>query len=168
MTVLKNAGDKVKYGSIGKAIKNTNIWIKNKGSKVVKPFETGEIVFSGQNIFGGYAQNCNDLKKFKKNKSFNTGDLGFYDESGFIYIKGRKTRFIKIKGIRIDLDEAESRLKNKLNIDIKISGKDNCLNVYITKKVKKGSTEYKNFMMEQSGELTVVLKHQQHNLLDYQ
>ena len=39
-----------------------------------------------------------------------TGDLGYKDKDGFIYINGRKKRIFKLNGLRYSLDEIE---KNK-------------------------------------------------------
>tara|TARA_B100001250_G_scaffold413206_1_gene446577 strand:+ start:441 stop:1838 length:1398 start_codon:yes stop_codon:yes gene_type:complete len=104
-----------KSESIGKAIKDSKFELINeKNKKIKKPFETGEIIYHGNNVSLGYGYNIKDLFKgdFNKGKLF-TGDLAYKDKEGFYYIVGRKNRISKIFGIRIDLDEIEKNLKKK-------------------------------------------------------
>ena len=136
MAVLKNPQIKKRYGSIGKPIYGTKMSIFKNKKKVLTPYVSGEIVFQGDNIFGGYAENYKDLKTFKDLNSYFTGDLGYYDNDGFFYVDGRKSRFIKIKGLRMNLDEMESKLKKNLNLECKILNKDNSLVLFIEKNLK--------------------------------
>ena len=136
MAVLKNPQIKKRYASIGKPIYGTKMSIFKNKKKVLTPYVSGEIVFQGDNIFGGYAENYKDLKTFKDLNSYFTGDLGYYDNDGFFYVDGRKSRFIKIKGLRMNLDEMESKLKKNLNLECKILNKDNSLVLFIEKNLK--------------------------------
>ena len=61
----------------------------------------------------GYAYNLRDLSYKEDIKILKTGDYGWKDKDGFFYIKGRKDRFIKNFGHRINLDEIDSLLKDK-------------------------------------------------------
>ena len=59
----------------------------------------------------GYAKNSNDLKKgdINKKKLF-TGDIGYQDKDKYLYIVGRKKKFIKFFGKRLDLKQIEDFL----------------------------------------------------------
>ena len=70
---------KKKLLSIGKAIPGGKINIINN-----------EIVYYGKNIYGGYSSDKKDLHNFKKINLLKTGDIGYKDKDGFIYITGRK------------------------------------------------------------------------------
>jgi len=95
---------KKKIGSIGIPIPNGKISIDARNS---------EIIYKGKNVSLGYAQNYKDLGKGDKNKQIlKTGDIGIKDKDGFFYIKGRKSRMVKIYGHRVNLDELEVLLKN--------------------------------------------------------
>ena len=95
---------KKKIGSIGIPIPNGKISIDERNS---------EIIYKGKNVSLGYARNYKDLGKGDKNKQIlKTGDLGKKDKDGFFYIKGRKSRMVKIYGHRVNLDELEVLLKN--------------------------------------------------------
>ena len=91
-------------GSIGKPIKNGEFIIDD---------ETGELCYKGPNVFGGYAEGFENLKTFEHIEILKTGDLARKDEYGYYYITGRLKRFVKLFGIRINLDDIESILKNK-------------------------------------------------------
>lgn len=92
-----------KKGSIGKPIKNGQFNIIS---------ETGELVYEGPNVFGGYAEKVEDLATFETNKKLHTGDIAEMDTDGYYYIKGRLKRIAKIFGNRVNLDEIEQLLKN--------------------------------------------------------
>ena len=74
----------------------------------------GEIVFYGENVCLGYAESIKDLYKgdLNKQKLF-TGDIGMYDKNGLYFITGRKNKFIKISGFRINIEDIERFLKFK-------------------------------------------------------
>ena len=54
----------------------------------------GEICFRGPNVMLGYYNNQEETDKVLKDDWFYTGDLGYIDEDGFIYITGRKKNVI--------------------------------------------------------------------------
>ena len=97
---------KKKISSIGIPIPGVNLFIKDNKDK-------GEICFSGKNIMMGYANNYEDLSKNERFKKYCTGDIGKKDKDGFFYVIGRKDRFVKIFGHRINLDEVDSQIINE-------------------------------------------------------
>lgn len=70
----------------------------------------GEVVFTGPNVFGGYATTAVDLLDFNFSCRLETGDIGYIDDDGYLVLTGRKKRFIKLFGHRIGLDELEVHL----------------------------------------------------------
>ena len=94
----------------------------------------GELVYKGKNVSLGYAECGNDLIKDDENHGILiTGDMAKRDNDNFYYIVGRKKRFIKIFGNRVNLDETERMLKNIVS-DCACTGKDDHLIIYITEK----------------------------------
>ena len=98
----KRLGEKM--SSIGKPIKN--------GVLSIDP-ETGELIYEGPNVFGGYAVRPEDLTTFSNDRRLKTGDIGARDSDGYFSITGRLKRFVKLGGVRMNLDEIELLLKNQ-------------------------------------------------------
>lgn len=70
----------------------------------------GELVYRGPNVMMGYAQSADDLANASGPDVLRTGDLACLRANGNYYITGRKSRFSKILGLRISLDEVEQWL----------------------------------------------------------
>lgn len=72
----------------------------------------GEVVYSGPNVSLGYAAGPEDLARGDERRGvLETGDLGRLDAQGFLTLTGRKSRFSKVFGLRISLDEVEQRVR---------------------------------------------------------
>ena len=70
----------------------------------------GEIVYTGPNVMMGYAQSRAELSLGDRlGGVLLTGDLGYLDTDGFLYVTGRSKRFAKLFGQRINLDSLEAR-----------------------------------------------------------
>ena len=120
-----------KIGSIGKALKGGTFELYDeKNKKIKKNNQVGELAYIGKNIMLGYANNSKDLQKNKKLKVLFTGDLGYRDKDGFYFLVGRKSRYIKIYGVRVSLNNIEEEL-NKKNINNAVVGEDNKLKIFI-------------------------------------
>ncbi|MBL8772704.1 MAG: AMP-binding protein [Phenylobacterium sp.] len=72
--------------------------------------EAGELVYRGPNVMMGYATAADDLARGRDLDELHTGDLAVRSADGLYRITGRKSRFAKIFGLRISLDEVEARL----------------------------------------------------------
>jgi acyl-coenzyme A synthetase/AMP-(fatty) acid ligase len=73
-----------------------------------------------------------DLQKGDENKGvLFTGDIAKRDEDDYYYIVGRKKRFIKLFGNRLNLDETEQLLKSIIT-DCACVGEDDLMEIYIT------------------------------------
>ena len=82
----------------------------------------------------GYAENGDDLILDDVNKGrLSTGDFAKKDENNYYYILGRKNRFIKLFGNRVNLDETERLLKVLLP-DCACIGADDKMVIYINER----------------------------------
>jgi len=121
-----------KIGSIGISIPKGELKIINDGIEIINPNEIGEIVYKGDNVMLGYAETLDDLSKGDELNSFlSTGDLGYKDEDGYFYVTGRMKRFIKIFGLRINLDEVQKMIENHFKISVACTGKDELLKILV-------------------------------------
>jgi long-chain acyl-CoA synthetase len=100
-----------KLGSVGLPIPGGKIKIQIDGELTTKSNQIGEIIYSGPNVMMGYANLREDLEKPDMlNSILGTGDLGYLDEEGYLYVTGRMKRFSKLFGLRINLDDIEQLL----------------------------------------------------------
>lgn len=103
-----------KIGSIGIAIPGGIFHImEDEHTEITKPNIPGELCYEGPNVTLGYAQGAEDLARGdERHGRLLTGDIAYVDEDGFYYITGRKKRFVKIMGKRVNMDEIEQLFKN--------------------------------------------------------
>lgn len=81
--------------------------IDQQGEEIGGPEQSGELVYQGPNVMMGYATCPQDLAKGKEVKLLHTGDLASRNSAGLYRIVGRMSRFCKLFGLRISLDEVE-------------------------------------------------------------
>ena len=85
--------------------------------------DDGEIVFSGPNVMLGYAHEPADLALGRTTDVLRTGDLGRLTPEGLLQVVGRRARFVKVLGHRVDLDTLERRLRAGGH-DVRCAGRD--------------------------------------------
>ena len=124
-----------KCGSMGIAIPGGRFHlIDGNGAPITAPGVTGELVYQGENVTLGYAERGEDLSKGdERGGILQTGDMAKFDEDGYYYITGRKKRFLKIYGNRVNLDEVDALVKETFPaLDCASTGVDDHLYVFIT------------------------------------
>lgn len=125
-----------KYGSMGIAIPGGTFELIDVDGNVIKePDIVGELVYRGDNVTLGYAQKGEDLIiGDERNGCLVTGDMAKADADGYYYIVGRKKRFLKIFGNRVNLDETERIIKSAFpGIECACGGVDDKMSIYIVK-----------------------------------
>ena len=124
-----------KCGSMGIAIPGGRFYlIDTEGNVISNHHVTGELVYEGENVTMGYAECGEDLiRGDERNGVLQTGDMAQFDEEGYFYIVGRKKRFLKIYGNRVNLDEIDRLIKGSFdNIDCATAGLDDHMFIFIT------------------------------------
>ncbi len=123
-----------KYGSMGIAIPGGRFELFDAKGNVIQDADTvGELVYYGENVTLGYAQTRSDLKLGdERGGMLVTGDMAKRDEDGYYYIVGRKKRFLKMYGKRVNLDEIERMLKDKYaDADCACAGTDDHMYLFL-------------------------------------
>lgn len=124
-----------KFGSMGKVIPGGRfVLIDVNEQPITVPEQVGELVYEGDNVTLGYAQCREDLVKGdERHGRLVTGDMARMDADGFYYIVGRKKRFLKIFGNRVNLDEVDQLVKGRFGgIECASTGTDQKMKTYIT------------------------------------
>lgn len=123
-----------KKGSMGIAIPGGKFkLIDTEGKEIRAPYTTGELVYKGRNVTMGYAECGEDLiKGDERNGILVTGDMAQFDEDGYYFIVGRKKRFLKIYGNRVNLDEMDRLIKGKFELDTACTGVDDHMYIFLT------------------------------------
>jgi len=123
-----------KIGSIGKPIPGGRLSLLDENNhKIDKPFIEGELIYEGDNVMLGYAEESYDLEKDNKILQLRTGDLGYLDNDGFYWLTGRIKRFIKLAGYRFNLDDIETFLRDN-KIESAVIGIDDLLVIAVIDK----------------------------------
>lgn len=74
----------------------------------------GEIVYRGPNVMMGYAVRPSDLARGPERDHLHTGDLGRIGPDGLLEVIGRRSRFVKPLGVRVDLDQLARQISSGL------------------------------------------------------
>ncbi len=99
-----------KFGSIGKAIPNVDLFIADDNGVELPQGKEGEIVAKGSNLMVGYWNDPIETEKVLRNGVYYTGDIGVMDEDGYLFVVGRKKDMIKVGGERVSAKEVEEKL----------------------------------------------------------
>ncbi len=105
--VAVNSPGKVKFHSVGTPVKGCQVMIDKTENE-----ETGEILVKGDNVMMGYYNNPEATAEvFTEDGWFRTGDIGYMDDEGYIFITGRKKNVIILSnGKNVFPEEIEEHL----------------------------------------------------------
>jgi acyl-CoA synthetase (AMP-forming)/AMP-acid ligase II len=93
--------------------------------------DVGELIYRGPNVMMGYAEHPSDLAAGADLTELATGDLARRTSEGLYEIVGRRSRFLKIVGLRVDLGEVERMLAGE-GVEAVCAGDDERLVVAVT------------------------------------
>ncbi|MBM3939562.1 MAG: long-chain-fatty-acid--CoA ligase [SAR202 cluster bacterium] len=95
-------------GSIGKPLADIEVRVVDEDGKPVAGGVTGEIVARGPRLMRGYWGQEAETARAVRGGWLYTGDLGYIDEDGYIYLQGRAKDFIKRGGEMVSPEEVEN------------------------------------------------------------
>lgn len=109
--VIAAGNDKyTRCGSVGKTLPNVQVKIINENKQGI-----GEICAKGPNVMLGYYMNEEATQETMENGWFKTGDLGYIDEEGYIFVVGRAKNVIVLKNGKNIFPEELETLVNKID-----------------------------------------------------
>jgi acyl-[acyl-carrier-protein]-phospholipid O-acyltransferase/long-chain-fatty-acid--[acyl-carrier-protein] ligase len=104
-------------GSVGKLAPGMAAQIRDPDSGEHKSLhDTGMLWLRGPNIFEGYLGEPEKTAEVVQDGWFKTGDLGRFDDDGFLFIEGRLSRFSKIAGEMVPHETVESKIGEALGL----------------------------------------------------
>lgn len=108
-----------KPGSIGIPIPGTRVKIvSHETGEECATGDTGKILVKGEGVMHGYLNDVEESSLRIKSGWYDTGDLGYLDEDGYIWHKGRLKRFVKIGGEMISLVMVEETLNDLTPVEV--------------------------------------------------
>ncbi len=116
--ILPDTPNATKLASVGPSIPNTEVKIVDiETNAELNANEKGEILIRGPQVMKGYLNNPQETKlMIDKDGWLSTGDIGFVDDAGFLFIVDRKKELIKYKGYQVAPAELEGLLISHPNI----------------------------------------------------
>jgi long-chain acyl-CoA synthetase len=106
-----NHAHQYRLGSIGMPIENVEIRIVDVETGLEAPPDTlGEIAIKGPNVMLGYWNRPEDTARSVRNGWFHSGDIGFADRDGYLYIVDRLKDMIDVGGMNVYPVEVENAL----------------------------------------------------------
>lgn len=107
LCVLDSKDVDKKIGSVGKPLAGMTIAIRDEIGQLVEPDELGEIYVSGLCLMGGYMNNEKANRSSMTEWGLATGDFGYLDQDGYLFIKGRSDDILKVGGEKVSLKMIE-------------------------------------------------------------
>jgi acyl-[acyl-carrier-protein]-phospholipid O-acyltransferase/long-chain-fatty-acid--[acyl-carrier-protein] ligase len=106
-----------RIGSVGKMAPGIAAEIRDpETERKLSLYETGMLWLRGPNIFEGYLHDEKRTAEVLRDGWFKTGDIGRFDEDGFLFIEGRLSRFSKIGGEMVPHESVESKIIDLLGV----------------------------------------------------
>lgn len=96
-----------KRGSVGRPVDAIRLTIKDDEGRVLLPNEIGNVVAAGDSIMQGYYKDAQGTAEVLRAGELWTGDQGYLDTDGFLFLKGRSKEIMKLGGHRVSATEIE-------------------------------------------------------------
>ncbi|AHC15687.1 AMP-dependent synthetase/ligase [Salinispira pacifica] len=111
--ICTNTPARHKFGSSGSVLHNVDCKIIREDGSAAETGETGELVITAPSVMKGYYRNEEASREALHNGSLHTGDRGYFDEDGFLYVVGRqKALLINPSGEKYPPEEIEEAVIN--------------------------------------------------------
>ncbi len=154
VTALLQEDSFKKIGSVGKPIPGVSIKIVDCNDKILNKNHIGEILVQGPNVMKGYYKFDELNTTIISNGWLHTGDLGYFDDDGYLYLTGRLKNMIISCGINIYPEEIEQIILQHQGVkEVCVMGENDELKgeipvAYVVRDSDITSTELKEFCLK--------------------
>ncbi len=113
--ITVNTPEHNRPGSVGRPIPGMEIRIENlETGEPCTIGETGKVLTKGASVMKGYLNDVEETSLRIKGGWYDTGDMGYLDVDGYLWLAGRLKRFVKIGGEMVSLVRVEDELERVL------------------------------------------------------
>ncbi|GLZ39690.1 class I adenylate-forming enzyme family protein [Actinokineospora sp. NBRC 105648] len=122
-TIMPPDGDLDRPGSSGLALPGTEVFTVDGSGNRLGAREIGELVVRGPNVMSGYWRRPEQTAaRFPRNEGLfpelRTGDHGWLDEDGYVYVVGRLDDIYKERGFRVSAAEVEAAARRVPGVEL--------------------------------------------------
>lgn len=103
--------DAHKPGTAGKAAPNVEIFVCDESGNKLPATAKGEVVIRGGMVMREYWKNSNLTQQAFFGDCLRTGDIGYLDSDGYLFLLGRRNDLINVGGRKVAPDEIEDLLR---------------------------------------------------------
>lgn len=115
--VSLNMPDSNRFGSVGKPLPNLKVSIRDDADAVLGVNEVGEVCVEGSAVMLGYHNDLDATGRKIRNGILHTGDKGYMDADGYLYLVGRADDLAKVSGEKVYPAEVETAVENIEGVD---------------------------------------------------
>jgi long-chain acyl-CoA synthetase len=103
--------------SVGHPLPNLKVSIRSEDDALCPVGEIGEVCVEGPNIMLGYLSDAEATERKLRNGVLHTGDKGFFDAEGYLYLSGRADEMVKVGGEKVYPVEVENALERIAGVE---------------------------------------------------
>ncbi len=112
-----------KPGSVGKVVDGLVLKVVDDAGNPLPPGAIGHLWVWGESITPGYFQSAEETARILRDGWLVTGDVGYLDEEGFLFLTGRTKEILKLGGHRVSVKEIEEALaRHPAVIEVAVAG----------------------------------------------
>jgi long-chain acyl-CoA synthetase len=97
--------------SVGRPLPNLKVTIRDEGDGICPIGEIGEVCVEGPSVMLGYLNDSEGTARKLRKGVYHTGDKGFFDTEGYLYLAGRADEMVKVGGEKVYPAEVENALE---------------------------------------------------------
>jgi long-chain acyl-CoA synthetase len=109
--VSLNVPESNRPASVGKPLPNLQVTIRSEDDNICPIGEIGEVCVQGPNVMLGYLSDADGTGRRIRDGVLHTGDKGFFDSEGYLYLAGRADEMVKVGGEKVYPVEVENALE---------------------------------------------------------